>query len=138
MMMTVSELSKSTQVTPAAIRHYVRIGLLNPRRDPANGYKLFRDGDVKKVKFIRQAKGLGFSLNDIQEIFRHGSRGQSPCPTVRDIIHQRINENRIRLAELDTLKQRMEEALEKWKTMPDGEPDGDEICYLIESVAGPL
>ena len=108
----------------------------SPNRDPVNGYKLFNDEDVKKVKFIRQAKGLGFSLNDIQEIFTHGSRRQSPCPTVRDIIHQRINENRIRLTELATLKCRMEEALEKWKTMPDGEPDGDEICYLIESVMG--
>ncbi|NOX77241.1 MAG: MerR family transcriptional regulator [Gammaproteobacteria bacterium] len=135
--MTVSELSKATQVTPATIRHYVKIGLLKPQRDPANGYKLFNNEDVKKVKFIRQAKGLGFSLNDIQEIFRHGSRRQSPCPTVRDIIHQRINDNRIRLAELDALKHRMEKALEKWKTMPDGEPDGDEICYLIESVMGP-
>jgi len=135
-MMTVSELSESTQVTRAAIRHYVSIGLLNPIRDPVNGYKLFNDADFKKVKFICQAKDLGFSLNDIQEIFKHGRRGQSPCPTVRDIIHQRITENRIRLTELDALKQRMEEALEKWKTMPDGEPDGDEICYLIESVMG--
>ncbi len=134
MMMTVSELSKSTQATPATIRHYVTIGLLNPTRDPVNGYKLFGSENIKKVKFIRQAKDLGFSLNDIREIFRHGSRGQSPCPTVRDIIHHRINDNRIRLAELDALKLRMEEALEKWETMPDGEPDGDEICYLIESV----
>jgi len=134
MMVTVSELSKLTQTTPAAIRHYVTIGLLNPTRNPANGYKLFNNENVKKVKFIRQAKDLGFSLNDIQEIFKHGSQRQSPCPTVRDIIHQRINDNRIRLAELNALKLRMEDALEKWKTMPDGEPDGDEICYLIESV----
>ncbi len=137
-MMTVSELSKSAQVTSDAIRHYVRIGLLNPRRDPHNDYKLFNGSDIKKVKFIRQAKGLGFSLNDIQEIFRHESQGQSPCPAVRDIICQRIDDNRIRLAELNALQHRMEEALEKWKAMPDGEPDGDEICHLIETVIEPL
>ena len=136
--MTVCELSKSAQVTSAAIRHYVRIGLLNPRRDPNNGYKLFNSGDIKRVKFIRQAKGLGYTLNDIQEIFRHARGGQSPCPTVRDVIHLRIDDNRIRLAELNALQHRMEEALEKWKTMPDGEPDGDEICHLIETVIEPL
>lgn len=136
--MTVNELSRSTRVTPAAIRHYTKIGLLNPKRNPANDYKLFNSEDLKRVNFIRQAQGLGFSLNDIQEIFKHGKRGQSPCPTVRDIIRQRIDDNRIRLAELNALEHRMEEALDKWKTMPDGEPDGDEICYLIESVMEPL
>ncbi len=136
-MMTVSELSRSAQVTPDAVRHYVRIGLLKPSRDPANGYKLFSSGDIRRVKFIRQAKGLGFSLNDIREIFRHESRGQSPCPVVRDIIRHRIDDNRARLAELNALQRRMEEALEKWKSMPDGEPDGDEICHLIESVMEP-
>ncbi len=136
-MMTVSELSRSAQVTPDAVRHYVRIGLLKPSRDPANGYKLFSSGDIRRVKFIRQAKGLGFSLNDIREIFRHETRGQSPCPVVRDIIRHRIDDNRARLAELNALQHRMEEALEKWKSMPDGEPDGDEICHLIESVMEP-
>ncbi len=132
-MLTVSELSKVAQATPDAIRHYVRIGLLMPSRNPDNGYKLFSSIDIRKVKFICRAKGLGFTLSDIQIIFDHSSTGQSPCPLVRDIIQQRINENRDRLVELNRLQKRMDEALEKWKSMPDGEPDGDEICYLIES-----
>ncbi len=133
-MLTVSELSRTTQTTPDAVRHYVRIGLLIPSRNPVNGYKLFSDHDVKKVKFICRAKGLGFSLRDIQTIFDHCDDERSPCPAVRSIIQQRINENRARLAELNRLQQRMDEALEKWKAMPDGEPNGEEICHLIESI----
>lgn len=133
-MLTVSELSKTAQTTADAIRHYVRIGLLTPTRDPNNGYKLFSSNDIKKVKFIRRAKGLGFSLRDIQTIFDHCDDGQSPCPTVRDIIRQRIDENRDRLTELNTLQQRMDDALNQWKSMPDGGPDGKAICHLIESV----
>lgn len=133
-MLKVSELSKVAQISPDAIRHYVRIGLLAPSRDPVTGYKLFSDFDIKKTKFIRRAKGLGFTLRDIQTIFDHSNDGRSPCPAVRDIIRQRINENRSKLAELNKLQQRMEDALETWKSMPDGEPDGEAICYLIESV----
>ena len=133
-MLKVKELSKATQTSPDAIRHYVRIGLLAPSRDPVTGYKLFSDFDIKKTKFIRRAKGLGFTLRDIQTIFDHSNDGRSPCPAVRDIIRQRINENRSKLAELNKLQQRMEDALETWKSMPDGEPDGEAICYLIESV----
>ncbi len=133
-MLTVSELSKSAQATPDAIRHYVRIGLLTPKRHPENGYKLFTSNDTKRVNFIRQAKGLGFTLHDIQKILTHSKMGQSPCPTVRDIIQQRIDENKIRLTELIALQERMIKALETWKSMPDGEPDGDAVCHLIESL----
>jgi len=133
-MLTVSELSKTAETTADAIRHYVRIGLLTPSRNPDNGYRLFSDDDVKKVRFIRRAKGLGFTLHEIQTIFNQGNAGQSPCPAVRDMIRQRINENRERLAELNRLQQRMDSALEKWESMPDGEPDGKAICHLIESI----
>ncbi len=133
-MLTVGELSKAAQATPDTVRHYVRIGLLKPTRNPVNGYKLFGDADVKKLKFICRAKGLGFSLKDIHEIFNHSRDGQSPCPAVRDIIRLRIDENRARLAELNALQQRMDNALEKWRLMPDGKPDGDAICHLIESI----
>jgi len=65
-MLTVSELSKVAQITPDAIRHYVRIGLLKPSRNPDNGYRLFTNGDIKKVQFIYRAKGLGFTLRALR------------------------------------------------------------------------
>jgi len=133
-MLTVSELSKAAKVTPDAIRHYVRIGLLTPSRNPDNGYKQFSDDDINKAKFIRRAKGLGFTLRDIQNIFDHSNEGRSPCPEVRDMIRQRINDNKSKLAELNALQQRMDDALEQWESMPDGEHDGEAICHLIESV----
>ncbi|MCF6356006.1 MAG: MerR family transcriptional regulator [Candidatus Polarisedimenticolaceae bacterium] len=133
-MLTVSALSKAAETTADSIRHYVRIGLLTPSRNPDNGYRLFSDDDIKKVKFIRRAKGLGFTLHEIQIIFDHGTAGQSPCPAVRNMIQQRISKNRSNLAELNRLQLRMDNALEKWKTMPDGEPDGKALCHLIESI----
>lgn len=133
-MLTVKELANASQVTPDAIRHYVRVGLLNPQRHPDNGYKLFSDDDIRKVTFIRQAKGLGFTLNDIQTIFDHSNDGRSPCPAVRDIIERRIETNKARLAELAALQRRMEDALIQWQALPDGDPNGEAICHLIESI----
>jgi len=134
-MITVKELAKRTGVTPDTVRHYVRIGLLKPRRNPGNRYKLFADADVRRLHFIRQAKSLGYTLDEIEKIFHDSSRGRSPCPRVRDIIHSRIHENRVRLAELNALQQRMEDALARWQTMSDGMPDGESVCHLIESIA---
>ncbi len=133
-MLTVGELSKTAQTTADTIRHYVRIGLLAPSRHPENNYKLFSTDDIKKLKFISRAKRLGFTLQDIKLIFEHASRGDSPCPAVRDTIQRRIEQNRTVLAELNDLQERMDEALKKWQTMPDGYPDGEAICHLIESI----
>lgn len=133
-MITVSQLAKKSSVTSDAIRHYVRIGLLNPIRNEANGYKVFSPQDIAKVQFIRKARNLGYTLSEIGQILDDSSKGQSPCPMVRRIIEQRIEENRRRLLELQELQQHMEDAVKKWENMPDGVPDGKCICHLIESI----
>ncbi|MDX8412315.1 MAG: MerR family DNA-binding protein [Mariprofundaceae bacterium] len=131
--MMVTELARCTNTSPDTVRYYVRIGLLNPRRHPANGYKLFSSGDSKRVRFIRRAKALGYSLAEIELILKHSAHGHSPCPLVREIIQRRIEENKHKLNELNALQHRMETALQRWRDMPDGVPDGDSICHLIES-----
>ncbi|HEB93855.1 MAG TPA: MerR family transcriptional regulator [Gammaproteobacteria bacterium] len=136
-MFTVSELATRASVTPDTVRHYVQIGLLQPRRNPDNGYKLFETADIHRLLFVRQAKSLGFTLNEIREILGHAQQGESPCPRVREIIHRRITENRRHLDELMTLQQRMESALVSWEAMPDGMPSGESVCHLIEEVMVP-
>lgn len=131
--MTVNQLSKQGSVAPHVIRYYSRIGLLNPARHPENGYKLFSRSDITRLRFIRQAQSLGFTLEEIAKIFEDSTRGMSPCERVRDILTQRIDDNRRKLEELVRLQGRMENALEQWRTMPDGVPDGHSVCHLIEA-----
>jgi len=131
---TVTQLARYAGVTSDAVRYYVRLGLLKPVRDPCNDYRLFEKEDIKRLRFIRQAKGLGYTLDDIAQIFTDAENGRSPCPRVREIIHHRMQENRQRLDELNALQTRMEDAMQQWSAMPDGIPDGHSICHLIESL----
>ncbi len=137
-MFTVSELATRAGVTPDTVRHYVQIGLLQPRRNPDNGYKLFEPADVHRLHFVRQAKNLGFTLSEIREILGHAKKGESPCPRVREIIHYRIAKNRRHLDDLMALQKRMEVALDSWNAMPDGIPSGNSVCHLIEEVIVPV
>lgn len=132
-MFTVSALSTSTGVTPFTIRYYTRIGLLQPARDPANGYKIYRAADADRLRFIVAAKELGFTLAEIEEILGHADHGDSPCPMVRDVVERRIAENRSKIRELERLQKRLENAAEMWTTMENSEPNGHSICRLIES-----
>jgi len=133
--MTVFELAKKSGVGPHVIRYYARIGLLHPTYHSRNGYKLFVDSDVARVRFVRQAESLGYTLKEIAQIFEESLRGKSPCPRVREIIKRRIKENRDKLDALVQLQTRMEQALAQWSKMSDGVPDGNTVCHLIESVA---
>ncbi len=132
-MFTVTELAKRSDTTIHAVRYYTRLGILRPERNPDNGYRLYQPREVGWLRFVQQAKHLGYTLNEIREIMHDSDQGQSPCPRVREILQERIKENRQKLEDSMALQLRMEEALGKWSDMPDGVPDGHSICHLIES-----
>lgn len=131
--MKVSELARRAEVTAETVRHYTREGLLHPTRDPANGYQLFTQTDLERLRFIQRARTLGFSVAEIGDILAHADQGDSPCPLVRDLLASRLPQIRARIHELEALAARMEQALEAWAEMPDGTPDGHSLCRLIES-----
>ena len=132
--MKVNEIAKKAGVSPEIVRYYSRIGLLRPTFNRDNNYRQFSDADLSRLQFILRAKGLGFKLSEISTIIKTTYHRKSPCPLVRDIVSKRVIENRVDLEALTLLQKRMERALSKWKRMPDGVPDGDAICHLIESI----
>jgi DNA-binding transcriptional MerR regulator len=131
--MNVTEVAAKTGVSPFAIRYYTRIGLLTPARQFGNRYRRFTDADVKQLSFVRKAQRLGFTLQEIRNIFEESRAGRTPCPLVREIVQRRVVENSKRLEEVAALQRNMEYALKRWEKMPDRAPDGDAICHLIET-----
>lgn len=134
MAITVADLAKRVGVPPHVVRHYTRIGLLKPRRNRGNRYRLYAESDVVRLRFIRRAKSLGFTLSDIGQILRDSDRNRSPCPKTREIIEVRLDENDKHLGALVELQTRMKRAIKVWKKMPDKMPTGESICHLIEAV----
>lgn len=132
-MITASNLANSAGVPVFTVRYYTKIGLLKPGRDLKNGYKIYKLSDKDRLKFITAAKGLGFTLNEIQEILDKAAHDNSPCPMVRDVVEKRVEENKAKIRELRNLQTRLEKALESWKTMKNSQPDGHSVCRLIES-----
>ena len=135
-MLTVKQLAVQSGAPAHVVRYYVRIGLIEPAAQQENGYRLFDSKDAQRMRFIRMAKHLGFTLNEIKQITRYADTGESPCDDVRKIIQHRIKENREKILEMNRLQAHMEEALQQWSLMPNGVPNGDSVCHLIESVEG--
>lgn len=133
MLFQVKELALHCNVPADTVRHYTKIGLLEPTRNPVNGYRQYHARDSTRLNFIRRAKTLGFSLNEIKRILTECQKGKSPCPMVRDLINKRIQANRAHLEQLMELQIRMEQAISDWATMSNGIPGEHSICQLIES-----
>ncbi|QFU00370.1 HTH-type transcriptional regulator ZntR [Halomonas sp. THAF5a] len=136
--MKVSEIARQAGVTAETVRHYTREGLLRPERHPENGYQLFDQRELERLRFIQRARTLGFGVAEIRDILEHADHGDSPCPMVRDLLASRLPQIRAHIAELEALATRMEQALAAWEEMPDGTPDGHSLCRLIESFPEPL
>ena len=131
--MRVIELARAAGVSADAVRYYARVGMLSPKRNPANGYREFSTVDVKRLWFIKRAQSLGFSLAEIETIIRQAKQHKSPCPVARDIIQKHLEQTGEELEQLILLRDRMKKAARRWKRLPDRVPYGDEICRLIES-----
>lgn len=132
-MLTTSVLAEKAAVPVFTVRHYTRIGLLNPERQKTNGYKVYRQSDITLLRFITNAKELGFSLKEIAGILKKADHGESPCPDVREVIVERIRETRQKIKHLQLLERKMIKAKSDWEKMQNGIPDGHSVCHLIES-----
>jgi len=131
--MIVSELAQQAGISTHAVRYYARIGLLKPHRHPENRYKLFEHDDIHRLRFIQQAKMLGFKLNEIETFLDQAYQGKSVCHDVRDILKQRIEQNIAEIHQLQGKLKYMEGALQRWEHVSDEVPNKKVLCPLIES-----
>ncbi|MEL0641063.1 MerR family transcriptional regulator [Pseudoalteromonas aliena] len=134
--MYVKKLANLMNVTADTVRHYTRIGLLNPIRSEENGYQEYTKQDQQRLKFIISSRQLGFSLKDIQQIIGESEQGNCPCPLTRKLITKRLEETEALFQETLKLRNTMRAALKQWDNVADG-ATASEVCSLIESFVEP-
>ncbi len=80
---TIGALAREAEVNVETVRYYQRRGLLGEPRRPPGGIRLYGEAHAQRLRFIRQAQGLGFSLEEVKELLaledgRYSSRSTSP------------------------------------------------------------
>jgi len=99
--LTIGKLAQDVGVSTDTIRFYERCGLLpEPARTKSN-YRLYPEKDILRLKFIRRAKALGFTLNEIKELLalRHDHRATKE--EVKLLTEEKIEDVKNRIADLE-------------------------------------
>jgi DNA-binding transcriptional MerR regulator len=130
--MRIGQLAGELGTTSQAVRFYERAGLLRAPERTESGYRVYAAADVKRLRFIRKAKQLGFSLGEIGDILRLHDAGHIPCAQVMAIAERHLRETEAEIRRLSRFRAELSTALRRWKRTPARHLTGDAICELIE------
>jgi len=103
--MSIGQAASSGGVSAKMIRHYESIGLLAPARRTAAGYRLYTDKDVHTLRFIRQARELGFSIEQIKNLLGLWQNQRRTSRKVKELAAGHIAGLDERIRELQAIRQ---------------------------------
>ncbi|MHC1682266.1 MAG: MerR family transcriptional regulator [Clostridiaceae bacterium] len=107
---SIGDVVKKLKVNKETIRYYEKIGLLNETKKDSNGYRLYTEDDIAKIRFILIVKNFGFSLKEIgvllPKIYDEIACGNNEG--VKKIVEEKIIEITDKIKELDKTKKLLE------------------------------
>jgi DNA-binding transcriptional MerR regulator len=99
----------------------------------AGGYRQYPAAALDRVRLVRRALAVGFSLKDLARILRVRERGGAPCREVRALASAKLHEIERRLEELAAVRDQLGALIEEWDQKLARTPDG-ERAGLLESL----
>jgi MerR family copper efflux transcriptional regulator len=128
-LLDIGRASAQSGVSAKMIRHYEAIGLLrNVARTYAN-YRVYADKDVHTLRFIKRARTLGFSMDDIRELLALWQNKSRPSAAVKKIAGGHMQDLKQRIAEMQSMVATLEHLTHNCHG--DGRPD----CPILEDLA---
>ena len=117
----IGELSRRTGVNIETIRYYERIKMLPTPPRTASGRRIYGATDLRILAFIRRARELGFSLDEIRALLRLGGPEKASCREVREIAAHHLEGIRAKLGDLRKLERLLAKTVARCsgRTAPD-------------------
>lgn len=101
---TRGELARRTGVNIETIRYFENIGVLAAPERTEGGHRIYDEGHVRTLAFVRRARNLGFAPQEVRAILALGGPGKDDCAEVRTIAEHHLDQVRAKLADLAELE----------------------------------
>jgi len=134
-MVMIRNLAAETGVSSKTLRYWESRGLLPKPQRTHTGYRMYPVNVIQKVRFIRKAKSVGFTLSEILSLLALAQENRNPCEAVDAWASRKVNELDHQIVMLAELRRRLQQYRRRWrKRRPPASRCSDEICCLIEEL----
>jgi len=128
------ECAKLAGVSTDTLRYYERQRLLPAPPRAANGYRRYPAGALARIRVIRSALAVGFSVDELAKILGAHDRGLAPCQHVRQLAVSKLETLESRIRELQHLRTALRNTIDDWDKRLAKTPSGGRAA-LLESLA---
>lgn len=125
----IGEAAKKIGVNVQTLRYYERCRLLTPALRRASGYRLYSDMELKRIRFIKGAQELGFSLNEIGELLNLRVTSSTQCEAVKRKAGEKLAQVDQKIAHLRSIQRVLKELIASCHNL---EPT--ERCPILNSL----
>src|ERR1039457_1372621 len=108
------ELARLCGVSTDTLRHYERVGVLARAPRTKSGYRQYPPSALDRVRLVRRAISVGFTLEELARLQRIRDKGGAPCRQVRDLALSKLEEVERRLEELTHVRDHLQMLLKDW------------------------
>ncbi len=130
-MYRIGQLAKLADVTPDTIRFYEKQQMMDHEVRSEGGFRLYSDNDLRRLKFIRYGRQLGFTLEAIRELLSiRVDPEHHTCQESKSIVQKRLNEVESMIAEL----QHMQRSLKRLNDACCGTAHSSVYCSILEAL----
>ncbi len=127
--MNISDVADQTNLPAKTIRYYEDIGLVRPARSD-NGYRVFADRDLHKLRFLGRARALGFSIEDCRVLLALYEDDTRSSADVRAIAKRHLVEIEDKIADLNAMRDTLTHLVDT--CAGDDKPD----CPILNDLGG--
>jgi MerR family copper efflux transcriptional regulator len=133
--MNIGEAAKTSGVSAKMIRHYESVGLFPKAQRTDSGYRQYTDKDVHTLRFIRRARDLGFSIEEIRELLGLWQNRRRSSRQVKALAQAHVRDLEDKLRHLQAMKATLEHLVHG--CAGDDRPDCPILESLAQDVSGP-
>jgi len=107
--MTIGRLARAAGVNIETIRYYQRRGLLATPRKPVSGVRRYSSDILARLRFIKRAQELGFTLREIADLLK---LGDGSCKEARTLAERRLGDIVARIRDLQSMRQTLDKLIQ--------------------------
>jgi MerR family transcriptional regulator, copper efflux regulator len=126
--MNIGTVARKSGVPPKSIRYYESIGLIHPAVRRANGYRTYSLADMRTLNFIKRARSLGFSVEEVRDLLDLWQDKTRTSAAVKALALRHLEALDSKIAELEAMRKAVADLVKRCRG--DDRPD----CPILEDL----